>query len=266
MLRRRSRPTDVVVCAAGSLPGDLHKLWRARDPKGYHLEYGYSCMGYEIAGGLGVKMAAPDRGVYVMVGDGSYLMMAQEIVTAIQEGIAITIVLLDNHGFASIGGLSESVGCDGFGTRYRHRAPATGELDGAAAAGRFRGERRIARRAGIRAGTLDAVSRRAGRRATGPGADRPLSCRSIASRGSAATSRGGMCRWRKFRRSTTCREARAASEQARERSATSCNPRAGGQARARPGGADEASPTDRSSQPHHEGAPCRRRDLHQSYV
>ena len=123
-------PRDVIVCAAGSLPGDLHKLWRARDPKGYHMEYGYSCMGYEIAGGLGVKMAAPDRNVYVLVGDGSYLMMAQEIVTAVQERIALTIVLLDNHGFASIGGLSESVGSGGFGTRYRYRDPATGELDG----------------------------------------------------------------------------------------------------------------------------------------
>ena len=122
--------TDVIVCAAGSLPGDLHKLWRARDPKGYHMEYGYSCMGYEIAGGLGVKMAAPDRRVYVLVGDGSYLMMAQEIVTAIQERLAITIVLLDNDGFASIGGLSESVGSGGFGTRYRERNPNTGELDG----------------------------------------------------------------------------------------------------------------------------------------
>ena len=129
--RRTLAPTDVIVCAAGSLPGDLHKLWRARDPKGYHLEYGYSCMGYEIAGGLGVKMAAPDRGVYVLVGDGSYLMMAQEIVTAVQERIAITIVLFDNHGFASIGGLSESVGSGGFGTRYRYRDAATGELDGA---------------------------------------------------------------------------------------------------------------------------------------
>ena len=123
-------PTDVIVCAAGSLPGDLHKLWRARDPKSYHLEYGYSCMGYEIAGGLGVKMAAPDRRVYVLVGDGSYLMMAQEMVTALQERVAITIVLLDNDGFASIGGLSESVGSGGFGTRYRARNPATGELDG----------------------------------------------------------------------------------------------------------------------------------------
>jgi 3D-(3,5/4)-trihydroxycyclohexane-1,2-dione acylhydrolase (decyclizing) len=130
LLQENLAPTDVIVCAAGSLPGDLHKLWRARDPKGYHMEYGYSCMGYEIAGGLGVKMAAPDRDVYVLVGDGSYLMMAQEIVTAVQEGIKITIVLLDNHGFASIGGLSEAVGSGGFGTQYRYRNPATGELDG----------------------------------------------------------------------------------------------------------------------------------------
>src|SRR5437870_12249911 len=88
---------DVVVCAAGSLPGDLHKLWRIRDPKGYHLEYGYSCMGYEIAGGLGVKMAAPDREVYILLGDGSYLMMAQEIVTSLQEGYKLNIVVLENH-------------------------------------------------------------------------------------------------------------------------------------------------------------------------
>ncbi|MFZ0523401.1 MAG: 3D-(3,5/4)-trihydroxycyclohexane-1,2-dione acylhydrolase (decyclizing) [Candidatus Acidiferrales bacterium] len=116
-----SEQCDVVVCAAGSLPGDLHKLWRVRDPKGYHLEYGYSCMGYEIAGGLGVKMAAPEREVYVMVGDGSYLMMAQEIHTSIQEGIKLNIVVLDNHGFASIGALSESCGSGGFGTEYRFR-------------------------------------------------------------------------------------------------------------------------------------------------
>jgi 3D-(3,5/4)-trihydroxycyclohexane-1,2-dione acylhydrolase (decyclizing) len=123
-------PRDVMVCAAGSLPGDLHKLWRARDPKGYHLEYGYSCMGYEIAGGFGVKMAAPDREVVVMVGDGSYLMMAQELATAVQEGIKLTVLLLDNHGFSSIGGLSESVGCAGFGTEYRVRGK-SGQLDGA---------------------------------------------------------------------------------------------------------------------------------------
>jgi 3D-(3,5/4)-trihydroxycyclohexane-1,2-dione acylhydrolase (decyclizing) len=121
--------TGVVVCAAGSLPGDLHKLWRARDPKGYHLEYGYSCMGYEVAGGLGVKMANPDRDVYVMVGDGSWLMMSSEIVTTIQEGIKLVVVLIDNHGFASIGGLSGSVGSGGFGTRYRYRDE-QGELAG----------------------------------------------------------------------------------------------------------------------------------------
>jgi 3D-(3,5/4)-trihydroxycyclohexane-1,2-dione acylhydrolase (decyclizing) len=113
--------SDIVICAAGSLPGDLHKLWRTRQPGSYHLEYGYSCMGYEIAGGLGVKMANPKREVYVMVGDGSYLMMAQEIVTSIQEGYKLNIVLLDNHGFSSIGGLSRGSGNEGLGTMYRYR-------------------------------------------------------------------------------------------------------------------------------------------------
>ena len=112
----------VVVCAAGSLPGDLHKLWRARGPHSYHMEYGYSCMGYEIAGGMGVKLADPAREVYVMVGDGSYLMMAQEIHTAVQEGIKLNIVVLDNHGFGSIGGLSRACGSGGFGTKYRARS------------------------------------------------------------------------------------------------------------------------------------------------
>jgi 3D-(3,5/4)-trihydroxycyclohexane-1,2-dione acylhydrolase (decyclizing) len=123
-----SGPRDVVVCAAGSLPGDLHKLWRTRDPNGYHLEYGYSCMGYEIAGGLGVRLAAPDRDVYVMVGDGSYLMMAQEIVTAVQESQKLIIVVLDNHGFSSIGGLSRACGNRGMGTEYRYRR--NGKLEG----------------------------------------------------------------------------------------------------------------------------------------
>jgi 3D-(3,5/4)-trihydroxycyclohexane-1,2-dione acylhydrolase (decyclizing) len=113
-----SDPSAIMVCAAGSLPGDLHKLWRTRHPKNYHMEYGYSCMGYEIAGGLGIKMAAPDRDVYVMVGDGSYLMMNSEIVTSIQEHYKLIIVLLDNSGFKSIGALSRSLGQDGFGTRY----------------------------------------------------------------------------------------------------------------------------------------------------
>jgi 3D-(3,5/4)-trihydroxycyclohexane-1,2-dione acylhydrolase (decyclizing) len=124
-----SEARDVVVCAAGSMPGDLHKLWRTRDAKGYHVEYGYSCMGYEIAGGLGVKMAAPDREVYVLVGDGSYLMLSGEVVTSIQEGLKLTIVLVDNHGFSSIGGLSRSVGMDGFGTHYRFRRDGSIGLD-----------------------------------------------------------------------------------------------------------------------------------------
>ena len=116
-------PRDVVVCAAGSLPGDLHKLWRTRDPKGYHVEYGYSCMGYEVAGGHGVKLAAPDREVFVLVGDGSWLMMASEIVTAAQEGVKLIVVLIDNQGYSSIGGLSASLGSEGFGTRARARGP-----------------------------------------------------------------------------------------------------------------------------------------------
>jgi 3D-(3,5/4)-trihydroxycyclohexane-1,2-dione acylhydrolase (decyclizing) len=111
-------PEAVMVCAAGSLPGDLHKLWRSRHAKQYHLEYGYSCMGYEIAGGLGIKMADPEREVYVLVGDGSYLMLSADIVTSVQEGYKLTIVLMDNRGFKSIGALSRSIGSQGFGTRY----------------------------------------------------------------------------------------------------------------------------------------------------
>jgi 3D-(3,5/4)-trihydroxycyclohexane-1,2-dione acylhydrolase (decyclizing) len=130
MVNELSDPRDVVVCAAGSMPGDLHKLWRTRDPKGYHVEYGYSCMGYEVAGGLGIRLACPDRDVFVMVGDGSYLMMATELVTAVQEGIKIITVLVQNHGYASIGSLSESLGSQRFGTKYRYRNPETGRLDG----------------------------------------------------------------------------------------------------------------------------------------
>jgi 3D-(3,5/4)-trihydroxycyclohexane-1,2-dione acylhydrolase (decyclizing) len=114
--------SDIVVNAAGSLPGDLHKLWRSRSRDQYHLEYGYSCMGYEIPAAIGVKMAAPDRPVWALVGDGTYLMMPTEIVTAVQEGIAIKILLVQNHGYASIGGLSESVGGERFGTAYRFRS------------------------------------------------------------------------------------------------------------------------------------------------
>ena len=125
-----SNPEDVVLCASGSLPGDLHKLWRTRNSKGFHLEYGYSCMGYEIAGGLGVKIASPEREIYVMLGDGGYLMMNSEIITSIQEGIKLVIVLIDNHGFASIGGLSQSIGSEKFGTQYKFRNETTGQLDG----------------------------------------------------------------------------------------------------------------------------------------
>lgn len=125
-----SDATDIVVCAAGSLPGDLHKLWRTRDPKGFHLEYGYSCMGYEIAGGLGAKMARPNSEIYVMVGDGSYLMMSQEMVTSIQEKQKLTIILLNNNGYSSIGSLSSSLGSEGFGTYYRYRNEETNQLDG----------------------------------------------------------------------------------------------------------------------------------------
>ncbi|KAA9156440.1 3D-(3,5/4)-trihydroxycyclohexane-1,2-dione acylhydrolase (decyclizing) [Amycolatopsis acidicola] len=120
---------DVVLNAAGSMPGDLQMLWRARDPKAYHVEYAYSCMGYEVAAGVGAKLAAPDREVVVLVGDGSYLMMAQEIVTLIAERLKVIIVLVQNHGFASIGSLSESLGSQRFGTSYRYRSE-TGLLDG----------------------------------------------------------------------------------------------------------------------------------------
>jgi 3D-(3,5/4)-trihydroxycyclohexane-1,2-dione acylhydrolase (decyclizing) len=118
-----SDPTDVIVQAAGSLPGDLHKLWRVRDPLGYHVEYAFSCMGYEIAGGLGAKRGlladGDDRDVIIMVGDGSYLMLNTELVTAVAEGIKVIVILIQNHGYASIGHLSETVGSERFGTWYR---------------------------------------------------------------------------------------------------------------------------------------------------
>jgi len=125
-----SGPRDVLLSAAGSHPGDLHKLWRTRTPNGYHMEYGYSCMGYEIGGALGAKLADPAREVFVFLGDGTYLMMPGDIVTSVQEGVKLIIVLVDNHGFASIGGLSQSLGQEGFGTAYRLRAAQSGQLDG----------------------------------------------------------------------------------------------------------------------------------------
>jgi 3D-(3,5/4)-trihydroxycyclohexane-1,2-dione acylhydrolase (decyclizing) len=124
-----SDPRDVVLCAAGSMPGDLHKLWRVRDRKGYHVEYGYSCMGYEVPASLGVRLADQTRDVFAMVGDGGYLMMPTELVTAVQERIKVIVVLVQNHGFHSIGSLSEELGSQRFGTRYRYR-DADGRLDG----------------------------------------------------------------------------------------------------------------------------------------
>ena len=121
---------DVMINASGSAPGDLHKLWRATDPKNFHLEYGFSCMGYEIAAGLGAKMADPTRDVYVICGDGGYLMNNHEIVTSIQEGVKFTILLLNNNGYASIGGLSESIGSERFGTMYNYRDENSGQLSG----------------------------------------------------------------------------------------------------------------------------------------
>ena len=128
-LNEFSGATDVVVCAAGSMPGELHKLWRTRDRKQYHVEYGYSCMGYEIAGALGVKLADPAREVYALVGDGSYLMLSEAIVTSLQERAKLVVVLVDNHGYASIGGLSRSLGTDGFGTQFRESKPGVLGLD-----------------------------------------------------------------------------------------------------------------------------------------
>ncbi|MFF9772589.1 3D-(3,5/4)-trihydroxycyclohexane-1,2-dione acylhydrolase (decyclizing) [Streptomyces sp. NPDC013978] len=123
--------SDILINAAGSLPGDLHKLWRARSRDQYHLEYGYSCMGYEIPAAIGVRLAAPGRPVWALVGDGTYLMMPTEIVTAVQENVPIKVLLVQNHGYASIGGLSESVGGERFGTAYRHRNPDDGLFTGA---------------------------------------------------------------------------------------------------------------------------------------
>lgn len=110
VVQRQARRSDVVVCAAGGLPGELHKLWTAGAPGGYHMEYGYSCMGYEIAGGLGVKMADPGREVFVLVGDGSYLMMNSEIATSVMLGLRLTVVILDNRGFGCINRLQMGTG------------------------------------------------------------------------------------------------------------------------------------------------------------
>ncbi|MBB6672463.1 3D-(3,5/4)-trihydroxycyclohexane-1,2-dione acylhydrolase (decyclizing) [Cohnella nanjingensis] len=124
------RPSDVIVCAAGSLPGDLHRVWRTTEPKTYHMEYGFSCMGYEVSGAFGVALAEPNRNVYALVGDGSYLMLHSELVTAVQEGVKLTVLLLDNHGFQCIHNLQRGHGSDGFGNEFRYRAGDTNRLTG----------------------------------------------------------------------------------------------------------------------------------------
>ncbi|HET6507843.1 MAG TPA: 3D-(3,5/4)-trihydroxycyclohexane-1,2-dione acylhydrolase (decyclizing) [Baekduia sp.] len=129
LVEASARPEDVVVTSAGGLPGDLLKLWRSRDDLSYQVEYGYSVMGYEIAGGLGAKLAAPEREVYVMVGDGSFLMMNTEIATAVQEGLKVIVVVVDNSGYSSVGRVSEQVGSEGFGCHFRARG-ASGWYDG----------------------------------------------------------------------------------------------------------------------------------------
>ncbi len=129
-VNEQTDPRDVVLCAAGSMPGDLHKLWRVRDRKAYHVEYGYSCMGYEVPASIGIKLADPSREVFAMVGDGGYLMMPTELVTAVQERVKVVVVLVQNHGFHSIGSLSESLGSQRFGTSYRMRGTGSRRLDG----------------------------------------------------------------------------------------------------------------------------------------
>jgi 3D-(3,5/4)-trihydroxycyclohexane-1,2-dione acylhydrolase (decyclizing) len=146
---------DVLLSAAGSHPGDLHKLWRTRTPNGYHMEYGYSCMGYEIPGAMGAKMADPSREVFVFLGDGTYLMAPSEIVTAVQEHIKIVIVLVNNGGFASIGSLSRSLGQGEFGTRYRARDGKSGQLDGEQVHVDFVANARSLGAHAVKAGTLD---------------------------------------------------------------------------------------------------------------
>ncbi len=149
----------VLVSAAGSHPGDLHKLWRTRTPNGYHMEYGYSCMGYEIPGAMGAKMADPTREVFVFLGDGTYLMAPSEIATSVQEGIKIVIVLVDNGGFASIGSLSRSMGQGGFGTRYRARDSKSGQLDGEPLKVDFAANAKSLGAHAIKAATLDELKK-----------------------------------------------------------------------------------------------------------
>ena len=213
--QRRGGPPMCVVCAAGAMPGDLHKLWRTRDPKGYHVEYGYSCMGYEIAGGIGVKLAAPEREVFVLVGDGSYLMMPGELVTAVQEGVKLTVVLVDNHGFNSIGALSRSLGIDGFGTQYRFAR------DGRAGPRR---RRRPAADAAARPRRERCVTSAPGRSAPPRSPSCGTRCPSAGHRGCQRDRRRGRSLRRRARRTRaggTCRSQRCRSSQPSRRRAAS---------------------------------------------
>ena len=121
---------DIITCAAGSLPGDLLKLWRSTHPKTYHMEYGFSTMGYEVQAALGIKMAEPEREAYALQGDGGYLMLHSELVTSLQENKKINIILFDNHGFQCIHGLQVGQGSEGFGNEFRYREKETNQLNG----------------------------------------------------------------------------------------------------------------------------------------
>jgi len=130
IVNRTIDPSSVIVCAAGSLPGDLHRLWRSTEPKTYHMEYGFSCMGYEVSGAFGAALAEPDREVYAMVGDGSYLMLHSELVTSLQEQKKMTVLLFNNNGFQCIHNLQREHGSDGFGNEFRYRETDSGRLTG----------------------------------------------------------------------------------------------------------------------------------------
>ncbi|PWV94421.1 3D-(3,5/4)-trihydroxycyclohexane-1,2-dione acylhydrolase (decyclizing) [Paenibacillus cellulosilyticus] len=130
VLNETLQPSDVIVCAAGSLPGDLHRVWRPSEPRTYHMEYGFSCMGYEVSGAFGAALAEPNRDVYAFVGDGSYLMLHSELVTSLQEGVKMTVILFDNNGYQCIHNLQRGHGSDGFGNEFRFRDRNTGQLSG----------------------------------------------------------------------------------------------------------------------------------------
>ena len=130
LINQHIEDNAIVVGAAGSLPGDLQRIWQVKTPDSYHLEYGYSCMGYEIAAAIGARLAKPRQPVYAMVGDGSYMMLHSELQTAVQEGIKVTILLFDNASFGCINNLQMGHGMGSFGTENRHRNPQTGRLDG----------------------------------------------------------------------------------------------------------------------------------------